>query len=133
RVLVGLPVIALFWWSHWLGWHLAEGAREQGPFRSPAWIGQPGLGDPYAFDLHKGQAFAMIFAATPPTEWPVYFHALSETASIDRRIRRRHHRGEPKPQYTAETVRLIWLGEPFLLWFSIWFMALDWRWPPWRR
>ncbi|MEM9781791.1 MAG: hypothetical protein AAF899_04875 [Pseudomonadota bacterium] len=122
--LAALVLTGLLWWTHWIGWHLAEAGRDAGPFRNVAWLqeARPGA-DPYAFDGVRGIAGAMAFATLPPSAWRAHFHDLSETVEIRQPPRR--------PGYTSpgnispRRLREIWLIEPVVL-FVVQLMAV---WP----
>ncbi|MEO1470675.1 MAG: hypothetical protein AAFV86_16635 [Pseudomonadota bacterium] len=106
-------ISALVWWTQWIGWHLAEGARPQGPFPSTAWLAEPPpTPSPYDFDARAGIAAAIAFAVMPPSGWPAHFHALSEIKKLEtprRRNRSRRH-------YRPEELRRYWIMEPFVYW-----------------
>ncbi|MEM6422579.1 MAG: hypothetical protein AAF698_08315 [Pseudomonadota bacterium] len=110
---------ALLWWTSWVGWHLAEGARPPGPFPSTAWLdaenGPPPGQGPYDFDTGVGVAAAITFARMPSAEWPDYFFALSETKKLEV-PRRRGQRGYDRRFLTPKELREVWLIEPFALW-----------------
>ncbi|MEM7526667.1 MAG: hypothetical protein AAF416_03185 [Pseudomonadota bacterium] len=110
---------ALLWWMSWIGWHVAEGARPEGPFTGMAWVSDRWEGnDPYAFDPRAGAAAGMAFARLPPKDWIPHFQALSETKKI-REPGRRRGRGSNRRLLTAVELRRLWIAEPFVLWGSL--------------
>ncbi|MEM6678204.1 MAG: hypothetical protein AAF675_10055 [Pseudomonadota bacterium] len=120
--LAALLLTALFWWTSWIGWHVAEGARPQGPFTGMAFVSDHWTGpSPYDFDADKGAAAGMAFARLPAADWPDYFTRLSETKKIERPLRRRRRaRRQGEARYLSpEALRQYWVAEPILIWGTL--------------
>ncbi|MEL6774046.1 MAG: hypothetical protein AAFP23_04735, partial [Pseudomonadota bacterium] len=82
--LASLLLAALMWWTQWIGWHLAEGARAEGPWAGTAWLATDAPSpSPYDFDSQAGVRSAVSFALMPPADWPAHFHALSEVKKLE--------------------------------------------------
>ncbi|MEM6487635.1 MAG: hypothetical protein AAF677_05075 [Pseudomonadota bacterium] len=119
----------LLWWTHWVGWHLADGARDDGPFPRTAWLQaeRPLGADPYAFDAGAGAAAAAGFAMMPPSAWPAHLVAQSERLHLLWPPRRP---GYDRRRISAQWLRRLWIGEPLLLWFvqlaAVWPRKTEW-------
>lgn len=118
---------ALFWWMSWVGWHVAEGGRQQGPFSGVDWaVAEGSVRDPYAFDGARGVAAGIAFATLTPAEWVPHFRALSEAKKIKEPRRRwRSSRSRPDSYFTPGELRWNWAWEPVV----VWLMALMAVWP----
>ncbi|MEL6765838.1 MAG: hypothetical protein AAFP17_01555 [Pseudomonadota bacterium] len=111
---------ALLWWTSWVGWHVAEGARPEGVFTGMAWVSTQWEGnDPYAFDPVAGAAAGVAFARLTPADWISYFSELSESKELrEPQGRRRSGRSRPRRLLTPVELRRIWLAEPAILFLS---------------
>ncbi|MEM6971379.1 MAG: hypothetical protein AAF577_01135 [Pseudomonadota bacterium] len=122
--LAAIVFSGLLWWTHWVGWHLAEAGRDPGPFRNVAWLQEPRPGaDPFAFDGRRAVEGAMAFALLPPSSWRGYFHDLSERVEIKQPPRRPGYRS--RGNLSPERLRRIWTYEP-LVFFVVQLIAV---WP----
>lgn len=108
---------AILWWTSWLGWHVAEGARAPGPYLSSAWVSASYEGpDPYAFDVAKGAAAGRAFAGLAPAAWIPHFAALSEAEKLRVPTRRRRYYGTSRRAYlTPRQLRIGWSLEPLIV------------------